>query len=250
MKFVPLLLISLLLFSCVSNKKIIAEFENLKETNQVSIIFDELKSVEVKSAMDVLFTRYINDAPEDDTLLKITNQFALYYLYEKGYQIIYEGDEFLTELKDTSHVYYIQLNELKIKEVKYKEEVKDTIKGTVDYVKLKGIETSLEGGVNVIYQGEVYGETERTVKAQESIYESQDGEFANTKNLKDVVVGNKTGSEKYLYEVNRLGEGLFEYQCQEVARILVDKIDNEIMTLYKKEIKSRLKEGEEFYPKK
>ena len=76
-----------LLTQCYSNRQL--TFEAKKIEKAITILFDRSTQVVKKKSINNLFAKYLNDAPKDEVLLQLINQYTCYYLFELGYENIH-----------------------------------------------------------------------------------------------------------------------------------------------------------------
>ena len=231
-------LILIFITSC-NALKYSSEFKNAKANNDVIIVYNEINSVEKNKALNVLISKYLDNAPDDEILLSLINQYVKYYLDAKGYKTILIKEDFSSIDQAKELTYELIFDKLIIKEFKKSEYVSDDSSGTSDKIKLKGIETEITVTASLLSNKLPIEDASKKLRASEREVESHSGEFKHTKNLKEYVL-KENGSVKYLSEINDLDGGLFQNQCILVAEKIAEEINSGLIQIYiKKKRKSK-----------
>jgi len=242
MKITPIAYCFILYFLVGCYEQKLAEYRSDKAEQNFTLHYVPVTEVTKKNGLNVVFNKYIHDAPADSILIEIINQYTCFYLYEYGFkQIHIAGNEETTEEQKARYHYQVKPNILEIKEYKFTEIVSDTSTGTQDKIKLRGVKTSISAEVTPYENGTPNFELSKKAYATTENEESVDGEFAHTKNLKDMIKGNKEGSQKFLKDIGKLEDGLFVNQCIRVAQLLAENINDKIEMTYYKQKKEALR---------
>ena len=228
-----------ILNSCISSK-LTKEFNAKKPS--FKLIYSPVSKVEKKKSFGLIFTKYIDNAPNDSILLYYTNQFTLQNLHELGYSnIIIEDNQMRNNFWSATDTfcYKIKLDYLTFKESKYHESVIDSSSKTNASVKLREVQSKLSGSIfpvqnsgNVDFTQKIFGEASQS--------ESQEGKFENKMTIQDIINNNKNGSIKYDYNVNRLGDEIFVLLCWQTASAMANDIDIKLKQIFRN-TKSKLK---------
>ena len=231
----PLLLFFVVVFLNACNVyKYSSDFKHAKANNEIVLIYNEITTVEKIKALNVLISKYLDTAPNDEDITTLINQHIKYYLDAKGYKTIILKKDFTTIEQTKELSYELVFDKLLIREFKKSEYVSDQASGTSDKVKLKGIETTISVALYLLKNKIPIESATKKIKASEREIESHSGEFKHTKNLKEHVM-KENGSVKYLAEINDLGGGLFENQCILVAEKIAEEINSSLVQIYIKE---------------
>ncbi len=237
------ILLTILLFNSCGVIKYTAEFNRAKSNNDIVIVYNEITTVEKAKAINVLFSKYLDSAPEDNELKQLINQYIKYNLDARGFKNIVLKQDFKITQQTNELTYELVFDKLLIREFKASETATDSESGTSDKVKLKGIETKVSGDVFLLKDKLPIEGISKKIKASEREVESHTGEFKNTKNLKEHIL-KESSSIKYLADVNDLEDGLFQNQCISVAEKISEEINKNLVLAYikykrkcKKEIK-------------
>ena len=221
--------------------KLTKEYNTAKSNNDIILVYNEINSVEKAKAINVLFSKYLDSAPDDDILIKLINNYIKYNLDAKGYRTIISKQDFKSLEQSDKLAYELVFDQLLLREFKNSEYITDSVSGTSDKVKLKGIETELSGNVFVLENKLAINDLSKKFKASEREVEGHSGEFKDTKNLKEIIL-KENSSIKYLSEVNDLEDGLFQNQCISVAEKIAEEINASLVQLY---IKHKRKSNKE-----
>lgn len=211
--------------------KLTKEYNTAKSNNDIILVYNEINSVEKAKAINVLFSKYLDSAPDDDILIKLINNYIKYNLDAKGYRTIISKQDFKSLEQSDKLAYELVFDQLLLREFKNSEYITDSVSGTSDKVKLKGIETELSGNVFVLENKLAINDLSKKFKASEREVEGHSGEFKDTKNLKEIIL-KENSSIKYLSEVNDLEDGLFQNQCISVAEKIAEEINASLVQLY------------------
>ena len=231
----PLLLFFVIIFLNACNVyKYSADFKHAKANNEIVLLYNEINSVEKTKALNVLISKYLDTAPNDEILTTLINQYIKYYLDAKGYKTIIIKQDYSTIEQTKKLTYELVFDKLLIREFKKSEYVSDQASGTSDKVKLKGIETTISADLYLLKNKIPIEGATKKIKALEREIESHSGEFKHTKNLKEHVL-KENGSVKYLAEINDLGGGIFQNQCILVAEKIAEEINSSLVHIYIKE---------------
>ena len=222
-----------MLFSSCNSLKFRKEFHLAKTNNEIVLVFNEINSVEKKKAINVLVSKYLNDAPNDQELTKLITQHIKYYLDVKGFKTIVSKQAFISGQQSKELNYEVAFEQLLLREYKKSEYVTDQESGTSDKVKLKGIETEISGSISLLKNKLPIEGTLKKIKASERKTENHSGEFIHTKNLKEYVL-NESGSVKYLSEINDLEGGVFQDLCITVAEKISEEINSTTLKIFLK----------------
>lgn len=228
------------LVGCYGQK--LAEYRRDKAAQNFTLHYVPVTEVSKKNGLNVVFNKYLGDAPADSILIEIINQYTCFYLHEYGFEQIHiaGNEETITE-KEARYHFQVAPAILEIKEYKFTETVSDTATGTQEKIKLRGVKTSISAGVTPYENGTPNFELSKKANAATENEESLHGEFAHTKNLKDLIKGNKDGSQKYLKDIEKLEDGLFVNQCIRVAQLLAENINDKVEMTYHKQKKEALR---------
>ncbi len=231
----PLLLFFVVAFLNTCNVyKYSSDFKHAKANNEIVLIYNEITTVEKTKALNVLISKYLDTAPNDEDITTLINQHIKYYLDAKGYKTIILKKDFTTIEQTKELSYELVFDKLLIREFKKSEYVSDQGSGTSDKVKLRGIETTISADLYLLKNKMHIESATKKIKASEREIESHSGEFKHTKNLKEHVM-KENGSVKYLAEINDLGGGLFQNQCILVAEKIAEEINSSLVQIYIKE---------------
>ena len=194
-------------------------------------VYNEINSVEKNKTLNILVSKYLNTAPEDEVLTKFINQHIKYNLETKGYKTIILKQDFKSTEQTKELTYELVFDKLLLKEFKKSEHITDEVSGTSDNVKLKGIETEVSGEIYFLENKLPIENATKKIKASEREIESHTGEFKHTKNIKEHVF-KESGSIKYLPEINDLEGGVFQNQCILVAEKISEEINTSLVKIY------------------
>ena len=234
MKNLFLLLIISVSFSSCNTFKYSSEFKHAKANNDIILVYEKIKSVEKIKAINVLISKYLDSAPNDEVLIDLINQYIKYHLDAKGYKNIIIKQDFTSMELSKEITFELAFDKLLLREFKKSEYVSDNASGTSDKVKLKGIETEVTVNLYLLNNKTPIDGANKKVKASERTIESHSGEFKHTKNLKEHVL-KENGSVKYLSDINDLEGGVFENQCILVAEKIAEEINSRLVQIYIKQ---------------
>jgi len=234
MKKTLLLLFVIVFLNACNVFKYSSEFKHAKANNEIVLVYNEINSVDKNKAINVLVSKYLDSAPDDELLKEHINLHIIYYLGEKGYKNIVLKQDFTSVDQTKELTYELVFDKLLLKEFKKSESVSDQASGTSDKVKLKGIETEVSVDLYLLKDKIPIEGATKKIKASERETESHTGEFKHTKNLKEHVF-KESGSMKYLAEINDLDSRLFENQCILVAEKISEEINSSLVQIYIKQ---------------